>query len=54
MRQWPFAHEYGMTYILSNGELEVRVAVSNRPARSQCLWRLDSIRFFRIPDVPSE
>ncbi len=29
MAQWPFAHEYEMTYRLSDGELEVRLNVTN-------------------------
>ena len=32
MAQWPFAHEYEMTYKLSEGELEVRLAVINLSA----------------------
>lgn len=30
MAQWPFAHEYEMTYELRNGELEVRLTILNR------------------------
>jgi aldose 1-epimerase len=29
MAQWPFAHEYEMTYRLRDGELEVQLTVSN-------------------------
>ncbi len=29
MRQWPFAHEYEMTYSLSGGALEVKTTVTN-------------------------
>lgn len=29
MAQWPFAHEYEMTYILSGGALEVRTTITN-------------------------
>ncbi len=32
MAQWPFAHEYEMTYRLSDGELEVRLAIINLSA----------------------
>jgi transcriptional antiterminator NusG len=30
MAQWPFAHDYEMTYQLSDGELEVRTVVTGR------------------------
>jgi aldose 1-epimerase len=29
MAQWPFAHEYEMTYLLKEGELEVRLSILN-------------------------
>ena len=29
MAQWPFAHEYEMTYRLADGVLEVRTTVTN-------------------------
>ena len=32
MAQWPFAHEYEMTYVLQNGTLEVRVTIANLSA----------------------
>jgi aldose 1-epimerase len=51
MAQWPFAHEYEMTYTLSNGELEVRIAVTNLSAEPMPL-AIGFHPFFRIPDVP--
>jgi aldose 1-epimerase len=51
MAQWPFAHEYEMTYILSNGELEVRIAVTNLSVEPMPL-AIGFHPFFRIPDVP--
>ncbi len=51
MAQWPFAHEYEMTYILSNGELEVRIVVTNLSAEPMPL-AIGFHPYFRIPDVP--
>jgi aldose 1-epimerase len=51
MAQWPFAHEYEMTYILSNGELEVRIAVTNLSVEPMPL-AIGFHPYFRIPDVP--
>jgi len=51
MKQWPFAHEYEMTYILSNGELEVRIAVTNLSSEPMPL-AIGFHPYFRIPDVP--
>jgi aldose 1-epimerase len=51
MKQWPFAHEYEMTYILSNGELEVKIAVTNLSAEPMPL-AIGFHPYFRIPDVP--
>lgn len=51
MAQWPFAHEYEMTYILSNGELEVRIAVKNLSMEAMPL-AIAFHPYFRIPDVP--
>lgn len=33
MAQWPFAHEYEMTYLLRAGELEVRLSILNLSAQ---------------------
>jgi len=51
MKQWPFAHEYEMTYILSNGELEVRIAVTNLSSEPMPL-AIGFHPYFRIPEVP--
>jgi len=51
IRQWPFAHEYQMTYILSNGELEVRIAVTNLSSEPMPL-AIGFHPYFRIPDIP--
>src|ERR1041385_7341538 len=34
MAQWPFAHEYEMTYSLADGMLEVRTTITNLSAES--------------------
>jgi aldose 1-epimerase len=53
MKQWPFAHEYEMTYRLSNGELEVRVTVSNMSAEKMPV-AIGFHPFYRIPNVPRD
>jgi aldose 1-epimerase len=53
MEQWPFAHEYEMTYRLSAGTLEVRLTVINLSTDPMPV----SIGFhpcFRIPDIPRD
>ena len=50
MAQWPFAHEYEMTHILSNGELEVKIAVTNLSAEPMPV-AIGFHPYFRIPDV---
>jgi aldose 1-epimerase len=51
MRQWPFAHEYDMTYTLADGELQVTIAVTNLSAEPMPLG-IGFHPYFRIPDVP--
>ncbi len=51
MRQWPFAHEYQMTYTLANGELQVHVAVTNFSTEPMPL-QIGYHPYFRSPDVP--
>ena len=34
MAQWPFAHEYEMTYSLADGVLEVKTTVTNLSAEA--------------------
>jgi aldose 1-epimerase len=53
MAQWPFAHEYEMTYSLADGVLEVRITVSNLSAESMPLV-LGFHSFFQIPDIPRD
>ncbi len=50
MRQWPFAHEYEMTYTLSGGVLQVAIAVTNLSAEAMPV-AIGFHPFFRIPDV---
>jgi aldose 1-epimerase len=51
MRQWPFAHEYEMTYTLAGGALQVNIAVSNLSAEPMPV-AIGFHPYFRIPDVP--
>jgi aldose 1-epimerase len=53
MAQWPFAHEYEMTYSLADGVLEVRTTVVNLSAESMPLI-LGFHSFFQIPDIPRD
>jgi aldose 1-epimerase len=51
MANWPFAHEYEMTYTLSNGVLEVIVKLTNLSAKPMPVV-LGFHPYFQIPDVP--
>src|SRR6266446_366976 len=53
MAQWPFAHEYEMTYSLADGVLEVRTTVANLSAESMPVV-LGFHSFFQIPDLPRD
>jgi aldose 1-epimerase len=53
MAQWPFAHSYEMTYLLSGGSLEIRTTVSNLSAEAMPLI-IGFHPYFRIPDIPLE
>jgi len=53
MAQWPFAHEYEMTYSLSRGVLEVRTTVVNLSTEPMPVV-LGFHPFYRIPDVPRD
>jgi aldose 1-epimerase len=53
MAQWPFAHEYEMTYRLSDGALEVRTTVSNLSSESMPL-AIGFHPYYRIPDIPRD
>jgi aldose 1-epimerase len=53
MAQWPFAHEYEMTYRLADGALEVRTTVSNLSAEAMPL-SVGFHPYYRIPDIPRD
>jgi aldose 1-epimerase len=53
MAQWPFAHQYEMTYSLSKGVLEVKTTVVNLSAEAMPL-AVGFHPFFQIPDIPRE
>jgi len=53
MAQWPFAHEYEMTYRLSGGVLEVQVTVTNLSTEPMPIV-LGFHPYYRIPDVPRD
>jgi aldose 1-epimerase len=53
MAQWPFAHEYEMTYSLSNGTLEVRLAVSNLSREAMPL-AIGFHPYYKIPGIPRD
>src|SRR5262249_27730759 len=51
--QWPFAHEYEMTYRLGHGELAVATTIRNLSAEPMPL-AIGFHSFFQIPDIPRE
>ena len=53
MAQWPFAHDYEMTYQLADGTLEVRLTVTNLSAEVMPI-ALGFHPYYRIPDVPRD
>ena len=53
MAQWPFAHEYEMTHILSEGVLEVKLTVTNLSVVPMPV-ALGFHPYYRIPDVPRD
>jgi len=53
MAQWPFAHEYEMTYRLAKGVLEIKLTVTNLSAESMPI-ALGFHPYYRIPDVPRD
>jgi aldose 1-epimerase len=53
MAQWPFAHEYEMTYRLADGVLEVRTTVTNLSTEAMPLV-IGFHPFYRIPDIPRD
>jgi len=53
MAQWPFAHQYDMTYSLANGTLEVKTTVTNLSTDAMPL-AIGFHPFFQIPDIPRD
>jgi aldose 1-epimerase len=53
MAQWPFAHEYEMTYRLADGALEVKTTVSNLSTDPMPL-AVGYHPYYRIPDTPRD
>jgi aldose 1-epimerase len=53
MAQWPFAHEYEMTYRLADGELEVKTTVRNLSSDSMPL-AVGYHPYYKIPDIPRD
>ena len=53
MAQWPFAHEYEMTYTLKEGVLEVHVTVTNLSNDSMPV-AIGFHPYYRIPDLPRD
>jgi aldose 1-epimerase len=51
--QWPFAHEYEMTYRLADGALEVKTTITNLSAEPMPVV-IGYHPFFQIPDVPRD
>jgi aldose 1-epimerase len=50
MAQWPFAHEYEMTYTLKDGVLEIRISVTNL-SHDPMPVAIGFHPYYRIPDV---
>src|SRR5580704_10628235 len=53
MAQWPFAHEYEMTYRLAEGVLEVETTVTNFSKEAMPLV-VGFHPYYRIPDIPRD
>ena len=53
MAQWPFAHEYEMTYSLADGALEVRTTVTNLSDEAMPIV-LGFHPYLRIPGIPRD
>lgn len=51
--QWPFAHDYQMTYRLADGVLEVKVTISNLSADPMPVV-IGFHPYYRIPDKPRD
>ena len=53
MAQWPFAHDYEITYRLADGALEVRTTVSNQGMEPMPL-AIGFHPYYRIPGIPRD
>jgi aldose 1-epimerase len=53
MAQWPFAHEYEMTYSLADGVLEVRITITNLSTEPMPV-AVAFHPYYKIPDVPRD
>jgi aldose 1-epimerase len=53
MAQWPFAHDYEMTYQIRDGELEVRLTVNNRSTEAMPV-AIGFHPYYQIPGVPRD
>lgn len=53
MAQWPFAHEYEVTYRLANGVLEVQATVSNLSAETMPI-AVAFHPYYQIPGIPRD
>ncbi len=53
MAQWPFAHEYELTYRLSGGTLETQITVTNLSTDTMPI-SLGFHPYYRVPDVPRD
>jgi aldose 1-epimerase len=53
MAQWPFAHEYEMTYSLAGGSLEVKTTIVNLSTEAMPVV-MGFHSFFQIPDIPRD
>ncbi len=53
MAQWPFAHEYEMTYSLADGVLEVKLSVTNLSTDPMPI-AIGFHPYFQIPGIPRD
>jgi aldose 1-epimerase len=53
MAQWPFAHEYVITYRLSDGVLEVETTVSN-PSEDPMPLAIGFHPYLQLPEIPRD
>ena len=53
MAQWPFAHEYEMTYSLADGVLEVKTTITNLSVETMPV-AIGFHSFFQIPGIPRD